>query len=70
MACDCIALLDAKLVEHNTRIKLPLIITPDLPVLPMIETEQVESGMGKKRAIGLFATYCPFCGDKLSEVQR
>jgi hypothetical protein len=28
----------------------------------MIVTEQIEGGRGKKKAVGMFATFCPFCG--------
>jgi hypothetical protein len=49
--CNCIAEFDAKLAEQTAR--------------PMIVTDQIESGRGKKKACGVFATFCPFCGVKL-----
>jgi hypothetical protein len=65
MACDCIARVDAMLAERNTRIKLPLILQSgdwDNTPMPMIVTEQIETGRGKKKAVGMFASFCPFCG--------
>jgi hypothetical protein len=70
MACDCISVVDAKLAERNTRIMLPLILRSgngDTTPKPMIVTEQVETGRGKKKAVGMFATFCPFCGVAYSQ---
>lgn len=62
MACDCITTVDAMLAERNTRIMLPIMLGRDQTPRPMIVTEQIESGRGKKKAVGMFATFCPFCG--------
>lgn len=62
VVCDCIKAIDAKLSEHNTRIMLPIVFGSDRTVRVMIVTDQIQTGRGKKRAVGLFATYCPFCG--------
>jgi hypothetical protein len=62
MACDCITTVDAMLAERNTRIMLPIMLGPDQTPRPMIVTEQIEGGRGKKKAVGMFATFCPFCG--------
>jgi hypothetical protein len=62
MACDCIKTVDAKLAERNTRIMLPIMFGSDQTPRPMIVTEQIETGRGKLKAVGLFATFCPFCG--------
>jgi hypothetical protein len=32
----------------------------------MLETEQIETGRGKQKAVSMFLTYCPFCGTKYS----
>lgn len=71
MTCDCISLVDAKLAERNTRIMLPLIFrmgdsAGTAAPRPMIVTEQIETGRGKKKAVGMFATFCPFCGTSLA----
>ncbi|PTQ64482.1 hypothetical protein C8J45_103332 [Sphingomonas sp. PP-CE-3G-477] len=62
MACNCIAEVDAKLAERNTRIMLPIMLGADQTARPMIVTDQIETGRGKKKAVGMFATFCPFCG--------
>ena len=66
MTCNCIAEVDARLVERNTRIMLPIMFSPDQTERPMIVTEQIEKGRGKAKACGLFATFCPFCGTSLT----
>lgn len=69
LGCDCIATVDAKLAERNTRIMMPLIFRmgddSDTKPRPMIVTEQIEIGRGKKKAVGMFASFCPFCGVKI-----
>lgn len=69
MACDCIALVDAKLAEHNTRIMLPIMLGADQTVRPMIVTDQIVSGRGKQKAVGMFATFCPWCGLAYSDAK-
>lgn len=64
MTCGCINTVDAMLAERNTRIMLPIMLGRDQTPRVMIVTEQVESGRGKKKAVGMFATFCPFCGDR------
>jgi hypothetical protein len=70
MACNCADEVDAMLVERNTRLTRAIVFNragrennPDL----MIETEQVETGRGKKKAASMFITYCPFCGVKYDD---
>jgi len=63
--CNCIAEFDAKLAERNTRIMLPIMLGADQTARPMIVTDQIETGRGKKKACGVFASFCPFCGIKL-----
>lgn len=62
MTCKCIEVVEAKLAERNTRIMLPLMLGADQTPRPMIVTQQIESGRCKPKAVGLFATFCPFCG--------
>lgn len=64
MGCNCIGTVDAMLAERNTRIMLPIMLGADQTARPMIVTDQIETGRGKKKACGMFATYCPFCGLK------
>lgn len=67
--CGCIEIIEAKLAERNTRIMFPIMLGPDQTRRPMIETEQIEKGRGKKKAVGLFASHCPFCGAPYSREQ-
>lgn len=67
MTCNCIDTVDAMLAERNTRIMLPIMLGSDQTPRPMIKTEQIETGRGKKKAVGMFATFCPFCGIKINE---
>lgn len=68
MTCDCLTTFDAKLAEHNTRLQIQLIYSrgpnPSLEARPHIGTEQIEKGRGKKRAMGVAPTFCPFCGER------
>lgn len=70
MACNCIETVDAKLAEHNSRITLPIMFGSDQTQRPMIVTEQIEKGRGKPKAVGMFATFCPFCGVELKAPAR
>lgn len=63
MACHCIHDIDAKLAPYNTRIMLPIMTSGRQAPTVMIVTDQVETGRGKRKAVGMFATYCPFCGE-------
>lgn len=69
MTCDCISVVDAKLAERNTRIMLPLMLGEDQTPRPMIVTDQIETGRGKAKAVGMFATFCPFCGVKIGSTK-
>lgn len=62
--CDCISTVDAMLAERNTRIMIPIMLGADQTARPMIVTDQIQSGRGKQKAVGMFATFCPFCGVK------
>ena len=64
MACDCIEMVNEKLAENNTRIMLPIMFGADQTKRPMLVTEQIETGRGKQKTIGMFATFCPFCGTR------
>ena len=67
MACNCIEVVDAKLAARNTRIMLPIMLGADQTARPMIVTDQIVSGRGKPKAVGMFATFCPFCGVAYSD---
>lgn len=69
MACSCISEVNARLAERNTRITIPIMLGEDQTVRPMIVTEQIKAGRGKRKTVGLFASHCPFCGIVIA-VQR
>lgn len=65
MTCNCIAEMDAKLRDHNTR----LCVTFGFPrdgspayTRPTIQTEKIET-RNRKSVIAL-PTFCPFCGER------
>lgn len=67
MACNCVEEVNEKLKERNTRLSQALMFSkkgrennPDL----MLQTEQIETGRGKQKAVSMFLTFCPFCGVK------
>ena len=50
-------------------IMLPIMLGADQTARPMIVTDQIQSGRGKQKACGLFATFCPFCGVSYQQEQ-
>jgi hypothetical protein len=61
--CNCIADFNARLAEHNTRIVQGLMrIDGEWFERPTIAGEQIETGRGKKKAVTIVPTFCPFCG--------
>lgn len=66
MACDCADVVDTKLAERNTRLTRALMFGSAKghgPAL-MLQTEQIEQGRGKAKAVAMFVNHCPFCGVK------
>lgn len=63
--CDCIARVDESMLSRNAKIMLPWFG----PQRPFIETTKVDE---KKRGKPprLFATFCPFCGEKYPEIAQ
>lgn len=59
-SCNCVETVDAMLAERNTRLVQALTVRP-LRSRLMIATEVIEKKRGA-RAVGMFPTYCPFCG--------
>lgn len=71
MACDCIAEMDAKLAEHNTR----LCVTFGFPrdgspsfTRPHIMTEKINRR--DRKSVIAVPTYCPFCGKRYEEPEK
>jgi hypothetical protein len=64
-ACDCIDNFNTRLAQHNTRITLGLTrINGDWVERLTIASEQIETGRGKKKAVSVIASFCPFCGER------
>lgn len=65
-AHTCREKIDALLAERNTRVQYVFTLGDSGVGMPWpIATEQVERGRGKKKAVMLFASFCPFCGVSL-----
>jgi hypothetical protein len=64
-SCECIKSVDADMKARgfNTQITVNLFGPPRA----LVQTTQIETGRGKKKASLLFATCCPFCGVKYPE---
>lgn len=63
MACDCYEKANEALVEHNTRIASYFTFESNRVGRSWpIETVQIEKGRGKRKAMGLVASFCPLCG--------
>ena len=67
MTCACIETVNEKLASRNTRLSQALMFGESSHPGLMLETEQVETGRGKAKAVSMFLTYCPFCGTKYGE---
>ena len=63
--CECIKRVNEKLAEHNTRIEVPW-IGPQLPFVTTIKLDEKKRG----KPVRMFATHCPFCGEKYGEEER
>lgn len=65
--CDCVSRVNEGLKADNTRIALSVsIVNQSLVERLSIETELVEKRRVGKKPVRLFASYCPFCGEKLA----
>jgi hypothetical protein len=64
--CDCRQWMDAKLKEHNGRLAVGIIVGRDSLSLKghlCVETEKLDKTK-RKPVPKVFATFCPFCGEK------
>ena len=66
--CDCIDRVNGKLAKFNTVINAPFWVSSG-PIAPFIETRKIDTGKrGKPHAV--FASHCPFCGEKYVSQQE
>lgn len=69
--CNCIDLIDEKLKEagQNTMIDVLIAFGPDgisATKRPVIATKKRDVS-NRKKPSKMFASYCPFCGEKIGE---
>lgn len=66
--CECIEQFDKQMLEHNTKISVPLLISErgkfnTASRRAFVRTEKVnDSKRGKP--ISVLSSFCPFCGKK------
>lgn len=66
--CNCIETVNEKLASRNTRLSKAIMFGDRDHEGLMLETEQVETGRGKPKAVAMFLTFCPFCGTQYAPV--
>lgn len=64
--CNCIQDINEKLASRNTRLTEALVFGNRSAPTIMLQTEVIEKKRGAK-AVGVFLSYCPFCGEKYPE---
>lgn len=68
--CDCYKKANDALRAVNTRIEMVYSLDGNRVGMSWpISTVQIETGRGKPKAMGLIASYCPFCGTSLKKEQ-
>lgn len=65
--CNCVETVNAQLAEHNTRLSQAMMFGKHPSDALVLETEQIEKGRGKKKAVTMFLSCCPFCGQRYEE---
>ncbi len=65
--CNCVEDVNEKLKSRNTRLSQAMVFGGTKGDALMLETEQVETGRGKAKAVSMFLSYCPFCGEKYED---
>ena len=72
--CDCIALINEALVEHNTRLDVPFQINMNtgrgIEPIAMIATYKLDPKNRKQQMVTVLAKYCPFCGIEYPGVEE
>ena len=64
--CDCIELTNKELKKYNTRLIIPILWNSQglKPVEKVVCATEKDDIKNKRKAVNIFATYCPFCGEK------
>ena len=63
--CECIARVNKHLAEFNSVIELPW-AGPQRPFVLTMKKDEKKRGKPKM----MFASYCPFCGEKYPEPEK
>lgn len=66
--CNCLQQAQEELVQYNTKISVPIMISKTSLVAgpPIIATEKIDKKV-RQGPIKLMAAYCPFCGEKYKD---
>ena len=68
MTCTCIETVNDQLAKHNTRLSQAMMFFKASHPGLMLQTDQIQTGRGKPKAVSMFLTYCPFCGVRYEEL--
>ena len=63
--CDCVDKINDKMTGTNQRIKRYWTLGDEVGEAIGIEVEKVNKSL-RTKVSALFATYCPFCGEKIN----
>lgn len=65
--CNCIAEFDAKLKDHNGKIAQAILLRGNALIARLlVQTEKLDTKK-RKPVPALIASYCPFCGEKVTD---
>lgn len=68
MACNCVEEVNGMLKERNTRLTQAITFGDRKGNTNLLLcTEQIEKGRGKKKAVSMFLSCCPFCGTRYEQ---
>lgn len=71
MSCDCIKNTEEALKPHGIELDLPVLINKDSSQAAdrvIVQTRKLGDFYRRKKSpVTLFATFCPFCGEKYQE---
>jgi hypothetical protein len=69
VTCSCIEEMDAKLIEHNSRLVPVISFRQGQSWLQAgIRTEKINTR--NRNHVGAYATFCPFCGVRYLEESK